>query len=169
MVHQILQLFRFRFSSPHPTPLATSHLLSAPPSDESVEPSGPYPELVGCLITPSHCCPAQHAVAFLPCPVHALPRCLVRPPAARAARLLLAPPACCPHTARALPARHYALLPSAPTRPAAQRANAPCCPVRQGALLPSMPGRPAAQRAPLPNAPARPAAQRTSAPCCPAR
>ncbi|CAI7738976.1 unnamed protein product [Closterium sp. NIES-53] len=47
----ILQLFRFRFSSPHPTPLATSHLLSAPPSDESVEPSGPYPELVGCLIT----------------------------------------------------------------------------------------------------------------------
>ncbi|CAI7758251.1 unnamed protein product [Closterium sp. NIES-53] len=26
------------------------HSLSAPPSDESVEPSGPYPELVGCLI-----------------------------------------------------------------------------------------------------------------------
>ncbi|CAI7793814.1 unnamed protein product [Closterium sp. NIES-53] len=34
-----------------PTPLSTGHLLSAPPSDESVEPSGPYPELVGCLIT----------------------------------------------------------------------------------------------------------------------
>ncbi|CAI7810428.1 unnamed protein product [Closterium sp. NIES-53] len=33
------------------TPLSTSHSLSAPPSDESVEPSGPYPELVGCLIT----------------------------------------------------------------------------------------------------------------------
>ncbi|CAI7803858.1 unnamed protein product [Closterium sp. NIES-53] len=31
--------------------LLASHLLSAPPSDESVEPSGPYPELVGCLIT----------------------------------------------------------------------------------------------------------------------
>ncbi|CAI7921259.1 unnamed protein product, partial [Closterium sp. NIES-54] len=26
------------------------HSLSAPPSDESVEPSGPYPELVGCLM-----------------------------------------------------------------------------------------------------------------------
>ncbi|CAI7886957.1 unnamed protein product [Closterium sp. NIES-53] len=33
-----------------PTPLSTSHSLSAPPSDESVEPSGPYPELVGCLM-----------------------------------------------------------------------------------------------------------------------
>ncbi|CAI7786609.1 unnamed protein product [Closterium sp. NIES-53] len=33
------------------TPLSTSHSLSAPPLDESVEPSGPYPELVGCLIT----------------------------------------------------------------------------------------------------------------------
>ncbi|CAI7815262.1 unnamed protein product, partial [Closterium sp. NIES-54] len=32
------------------TPLSTSHSLSAPPSDESVEPSGPYPELVGCLM-----------------------------------------------------------------------------------------------------------------------
>ncbi|CAI7784565.1 unnamed protein product [Closterium sp. NIES-54] len=38
------------FSSPQPTPLSTSHSLSAPPSDDSVEPSGPYPELVGCLI-----------------------------------------------------------------------------------------------------------------------
>ncbi|CAI7838202.1 unnamed protein product, partial [Closterium sp. NIES-53] len=34
-----------------PTPLSTGHSLSAPPSDESVEPSGPYLELVGCLIT----------------------------------------------------------------------------------------------------------------------
>ncbi|CAI7891083.1 unnamed protein product [Closterium sp. NIES-53] len=42
---------RFQFSSPQPTPLSTSHSLSTPPSDESVEPSGPYPELVGCLIT----------------------------------------------------------------------------------------------------------------------
>ncbi|CAI7868862.1 unnamed protein product, partial [Closterium sp. NIES-54] len=39
------------FSSPQPTPLSTSHSLSAPPSDEFVEPSGLYPELVGCLIT----------------------------------------------------------------------------------------------------------------------
>ncbi|CAI7729121.1 unnamed protein product [Closterium sp. NIES-53] len=34
-----------------PTPLSTGHSLSAPPSDESVEPSGPYPELVGCLMS----------------------------------------------------------------------------------------------------------------------
>ncbi|CAI7896144.1 unnamed protein product, partial [Closterium sp. NIES-53] len=46
----VLQRFRFQFSSPQPTPLSTSHSLSAPPSDESVEPSGPYPELVGCLM-----------------------------------------------------------------------------------------------------------------------
>ncbi|CAI7780586.1 unnamed protein product [Closterium sp. NIES-54] len=51
MVHQVLQRFDFQFSSPQPTPLSTSHSLSAPPLDESVEPSGPYPELVGCLIT----------------------------------------------------------------------------------------------------------------------
>ncbi|CAI7891449.1 unnamed protein product [Closterium sp. NIES-54] len=50
MVHQVLQRFRFQFSSPQPTSLSTSNLLSAPPSDESVEPSGPYPELVGCLM-----------------------------------------------------------------------------------------------------------------------
>ncbi|CAI7786371.1 unnamed protein product, partial [Closterium sp. NIES-53] len=47
----VLQRFSFQFSSPQPTPLSTCHSLSAPPSDESVEPSGPYPELVGCLIT----------------------------------------------------------------------------------------------------------------------
>ncbi|CAI7796986.1 unnamed protein product [Closterium sp. NIES-53] len=51
MVHQVLQCFGFQFSSPQPTPLSIGHSLSAPPSDESVEPSGPYPELVGCLIT----------------------------------------------------------------------------------------------------------------------
>ncbi|CAI7736007.1 unnamed protein product [Closterium sp. NIES-53] len=50
MVHQILQRFGFQFSSPQPTPLSTGHSLSAPPSDESIEPSGPYPELVGCLM-----------------------------------------------------------------------------------------------------------------------
>ncbi|CAI7787291.1 unnamed protein product, partial [Closterium sp. NIES-54] len=50
MVHQVLQPFGFQFSSPQPTPLSTGHSLSAPPSDESVEPSGPYPELVGCLM-----------------------------------------------------------------------------------------------------------------------
>ncbi|CAI7889751.1 unnamed protein product [Closterium sp. NIES-54] len=51
MVHQVLQRYGFLFSSPQPTPLSSGHSLSAPPSDESVEPSGPYPQLVGCLIT----------------------------------------------------------------------------------------------------------------------
>ncbi|CAI7852971.1 unnamed protein product [Closterium sp. NIES-53] len=46
----VLQCFGFQFSLPQPTPLSTSHSLSAPPLDESVEPSGPYPELVGCLM-----------------------------------------------------------------------------------------------------------------------
>ncbi|CAI7876746.1 unnamed protein product [Closterium sp. NIES-53] len=47
----VLQRFAFQFSSLQPTPLSTGHSISAPPSDESVEPTGPYPELVGCLIT----------------------------------------------------------------------------------------------------------------------
>ncbi|CAI7915558.1 unnamed protein product [Closterium sp. NIES-54] len=50
MVHQVLQRFGFQFSSPQPTPLSTGHSLSAPRSDGSVEPSGPNPELVGCLM-----------------------------------------------------------------------------------------------------------------------
>ncbi|CAI7845360.1 unnamed protein product [Closterium sp. NIES-54] len=50
MVQQVLQRFDFMYSSPHATPLSSRHSLSALPSDESVEPSGPYPELVGCLM-----------------------------------------------------------------------------------------------------------------------
>ncbi|CAI7868591.1 unnamed protein product [Closterium sp. NIES-53] len=50
MVHQVLQRFGFQFSSPQTTPFSTSHFLSVPPSDESAEPSGPFPELVGCLM-----------------------------------------------------------------------------------------------------------------------
>ncbi|CAI7809837.1 unnamed protein product, partial [Closterium sp. NIES-54] len=50
MVQQVLQRFDFTYSSPQSTPLSTRHSLSALPSDESVEPSGPYPELVGCLM-----------------------------------------------------------------------------------------------------------------------
>ncbi|CAI7911687.1 unnamed protein product [Closterium sp. NIES-54] len=46
MVQQVLQRFDFTYSSPQATPLSTRHSLSALPSDESVEPSGPYPELV---------------------------------------------------------------------------------------------------------------------------
>ncbi|CAI7859101.1 unnamed protein product [Closterium sp. NIES-54] len=56
MVHQVLQRFGFRYSSPQSTPLPTGHSLSAPPSDESVEPSGPYPELVGCLMVLRYLC-----------------------------------------------------------------------------------------------------------------
>ncbi|CAI7879409.1 unnamed protein product [Closterium sp. NIES-53] len=50
MVQQVLQRFGFTYSSPQSTPLPTGHSLSAPPADECVEPSGPYPELVGCLM-----------------------------------------------------------------------------------------------------------------------
>ncbi|CAI7848257.1 unnamed protein product, partial [Closterium sp. NIES-53] len=50
MVQQVLQRFDFTYSSPQAIPLSTRHSLSALPSDESVEPSGPYPELVGCLM-----------------------------------------------------------------------------------------------------------------------
>ncbi|CAI5464479.1 unnamed protein product [Closterium sp. Yama58-4] len=50
MVQQVLQRFGFTWSSPQSTPMATGHSLSAPPSDDSVEPSGPYLELVGCLM-----------------------------------------------------------------------------------------------------------------------
>ncbi|CAI7859200.1 unnamed protein product [Closterium sp. NIES-54] len=46
----VLQCFGFTYSLPRSTPLPTGHSLSAPPSDESVDPSGPYPELVGCLM-----------------------------------------------------------------------------------------------------------------------
>ncbi|CAI7820168.1 unnamed protein product [Closterium sp. NIES-54] len=56
MVHQVLQRFGFRYSSPQSTPLPTGHSLSAPPSDEPVEPSGPYPELVGCLMVLRYVC-----------------------------------------------------------------------------------------------------------------
>ncbi|CAI7925225.1 unnamed protein product [Closterium sp. NIES-54] len=49
MVQQVLHVKRFNFtySSPQATPLSTRHSLS---TDESIEPSGPYPELVGCLM-----------------------------------------------------------------------------------------------------------------------
>ncbi|CAI7829121.1 unnamed protein product [Closterium sp. NIES-53] len=50
MVQQVLQRFGFTYSSPQSTPLPTGHSLPAPPSDEFVEPSGRYLELVGCLM-----------------------------------------------------------------------------------------------------------------------
>ncbi|CAI7812769.1 unnamed protein product [Closterium sp. NIES-53] len=42
----ILTRFRFPFSKVQPTPLAVDHGLTAPPSDEPFESSGPYSELV---------------------------------------------------------------------------------------------------------------------------
>ncbi|CAI7755234.1 unnamed protein product, partial [Closterium sp. NIES-54] len=50
MVEQILTRFRFPFSKVQLTPLGVDHGVTAPPSDEPLESSGPYPELVGCLI-----------------------------------------------------------------------------------------------------------------------
>ncbi|CAI7753168.1 unnamed protein product [Closterium sp. NIES-54] len=66
MVQQVLQRFDFTYSSPQATPLSTRHSLSALPSDESVEPSGPYPELVGCLIhRPEHMAAAKRVLRYL--------------------------------------------------------------------------------------------------------
>ncbi|CAI7738937.1 unnamed protein product [Closterium sp. NIES-54] len=56
MVHQVLQRFGFEYSLPQSTPLLTGHSLSAPPSHESVEPSGPYSELMGCLMVLRYLC-----------------------------------------------------------------------------------------------------------------
>ncbi|CAI5953527.1 unnamed protein product [Closterium sp. NIES-64] len=64
MVQQVLQRFSFTYSSPQATPLPTRHSLSALPSDESVESSGPYPELVGCLI-PEHMAAAKRVLRYL--------------------------------------------------------------------------------------------------------
>ncbi|CAI7753235.1 unnamed protein product [Closterium sp. NIES-53] len=46
----ILTRFRFSLSKVQLTPLAVDHGLTALPSDESFESSGPYPQLVGCLM-----------------------------------------------------------------------------------------------------------------------
>ncbi|CAI7777250.1 unnamed protein product [Closterium sp. NIES-53] len=69
MVQQVLQRFRFEYSSPQSTPLPTGHSLSALPSDESVEPSGMYLELVGCLMYLMTCTRPD-----LPYPLSILPR-----------------------------------------------------------------------------------------------
>ncbi|CAI7928470.1 unnamed protein product [Closterium sp. NIES-54] len=50
MVEQILTRFCFPFSKVQPTPLAVDHGLTDPPLDKPFESSGPYPELVGCLM-----------------------------------------------------------------------------------------------------------------------
>ncbi|CAI7908895.1 unnamed protein product [Closterium sp. NIES-53] len=55
--------FDFQYSSQQPTPLPTGHSLSAPPSDEFIELSGPYPELLGRLIYLMTC--TQPDLAYL--------------------------------------------------------------------------------------------------------
>ncbi|CAI7784720.1 unnamed protein product, partial [Closterium sp. NIES-53] len=50
MVQEVLQRFKFQFSTTQPTPLAVDHRLIGPFPDEPFESSGPYAELVGCLI-----------------------------------------------------------------------------------------------------------------------
>ncbi|CAI7757037.1 unnamed protein product, partial [Closterium sp. NIES-54] len=50
MVEKILMRFRFLFSKVQLTPLPVDHGLTTPPSDERFESSGPYLELVGCLM-----------------------------------------------------------------------------------------------------------------------
>ncbi|CAI7807045.1 unnamed protein product [Closterium sp. NIES-53] len=50
MVQQVLQRFKLQHSTVQRTPLAVDHRLTGTFPDESFEPSGPYAELVGCLI-----------------------------------------------------------------------------------------------------------------------
>ncbi|CAI7868776.1 unnamed protein product [Closterium sp. NIES-53] len=50
MAQQVLRRFGFQFSTTQPTPLAIDHRLTAPFPDEPFESSGPYAELVVCLM-----------------------------------------------------------------------------------------------------------------------
>ncbi|CAI7930578.1 unnamed protein product [Closterium sp. NIES-54] len=50
MVQQVLRRFGFHFSTTQPTPLAVDHQITSPFPDEHFESSGPYAELVGCLM-----------------------------------------------------------------------------------------------------------------------
>ncbi|CAI7733105.1 unnamed protein product [Closterium sp. NIES-54] len=55
MVQQVLWRFGFQFSTTQPTPLAVDHRLTGPFPDEPFESSGPYVELVGCLMDTASC------------------------------------------------------------------------------------------------------------------
>ncbi|CAI7876190.1 unnamed protein product, partial [Closterium sp. NIES-54] len=50
MVQQVLQRFELQHSTIQRTPLPVDHRLTEPFPDEPFEPSGPYAELVGCLM-----------------------------------------------------------------------------------------------------------------------
>ncbi|CAI7857585.1 unnamed protein product [Closterium sp. NIES-54] len=50
LVQQVLRRSGFQFSTTQPTPLVVDHRLTGPFPDEPFETSGPYVELVGCLM-----------------------------------------------------------------------------------------------------------------------
>ncbi|CAI7884332.1 unnamed protein product [Closterium sp. NIES-54] len=50
MMQQVLQRYELQHSTTQPTPLAVDHKLTGPFPNEPFESSGPYAELVGCLI-----------------------------------------------------------------------------------------------------------------------
>ncbi|CAI7817701.1 unnamed protein product [Closterium sp. NIES-53] len=56
MVQQVLQRFELQHSTVHRTPLAVDHRLTGPFPDETFESSGPYAELVDCLMSTQGYC-----------------------------------------------------------------------------------------------------------------
>ncbi|CAI7758960.1 unnamed protein product [Closterium sp. NIES-53] len=145
MVHQVLKRFGFWYSSPQSTSLPTGQLLSAPPLDESVEPSGPSPELVGCLIAlalsgPARTvsrCPATTRTACPPAR-HALLQPARRTLLLRASR----PSAACTSRPAAASASRSAAQRVAPycsqrVVPYCSQRVAPCCPASRALLQPA--------------------------------
>ncbi|CAI7816789.1 unnamed protein product [Closterium sp. NIES-53] len=55
IVQQVVQRFELQFSTTQPTPLAVDHRRTGPFPDEPFESSGPYVELVGCLMCMMTC------------------------------------------------------------------------------------------------------------------
>ncbi|CAI7904742.1 unnamed protein product [Closterium sp. NIES-54] len=161
MVHQVFQRFGFQFSSPQPTPLSTGHSLSAPPSDESVEPSAP-PGTAKTAPVPS----APGSQATTPAsPLASVPAAPM--PTAPAAPLVAPAPAAplaAPAPAAPPEAPAPAAPPAAPAPAAPSAAPAPAAPlVAPAPVAPPIAPAPAAPpAAPAPAAP--PAAPAPAAP-----
>ncbi|CAI7819944.1 unnamed protein product [Closterium sp. NIES-54] len=170
MVHQVLQRFGFQFSSPQPTPLSTNHSLSAPPSDESVEPSAREPHCPA--LQPSVLRPAALPSASRPTAPRVVPCCSPRAALCCSARHALLQPA-----RRALqPCTVRVLLPCPPCAlPCSPRRALPCPAAPPNLAKPRRPARPALpnpSRAALPRSPAppsRPAATTAAAAAAAAR
>ncbi|CAI7743784.1 unnamed protein product [Closterium sp. NIES-53] len=145
MVQQVLQRFGFTYSSPQSTPLPTGHSLSAPPSDESVEPSGPYPELVGCLMYLMTCTRPDLAYPLSLLARYVAPGRHRKGPPQSTAPLVTSPcPArriTLPAVASPCPVRRIALLPArriaACSSPCPASAELPCSPHRPDASRPA--------------------------------